>query len=152
MRIRSTTVFERWIVVAGGRKRRRKNGRASRYCFVFDTFKKKWIQSNVLLKTSRNSHGSIFSVGAGAGAGGSQLVSIGEVNLNSVLMMERQCLISNWNIIEYFVLLRRLVDDRREIVVHNNDESLDSDDNIVVVKLMTYLNMDTFRHTVFFLI
>lgn len=134
------TVDKRFIVVTGGDK-----FDTEHHCLIFDTYTQKWVNSKFPLARPRKNHGCVA-------IGNSSIMSIGGLGntgdhrgdiMNPAEIIDRDKIISNWYIVKHYVLLRRLVD-------NNRAQSSRMDD--VTDKLISFLNMDTFRLVLSFLI
>lgn len=137
----AATVTGRWIVVTGGYSDKIT---LSNQTFIFDTSNQYWEQKNIALTPPRGFHTCLT-------IGGYQIVSVGGIDSKrknqSMVAIPRKHLISNWDIIKHFILMRYLVGQGRAYLMSvvkkiKYDEKTNPEK--VLVKLMTDMSLDIF--------
>lgn len=160
------TVINRWIVVTGGKDMVECDfgmDNPNTPCLdIFDTHTQKTIDGHFSchLPEPRSMHQCVKV--------GSQIVVVGgfcdrmEENYCPVAAIDIKHIIPDWKwkTIKHYVLLRKLLDDKRSTPIittkkrkrDSNDDDVDDDDDIVVQKLFTDISLDVFRHIMTYLI
>lgn len=141
----ATAFDERWIVVTGGLDQERN---AVSFCFLFDTYNQRWMQSPCRLQTPLYGHRSAVV--------GSKLIIVGgermhDLEKDSIQTIEVEHLIPNWYKVNHLILLRKLMDDGRAYFRNQKNQNM-KDMDAAIRKLMTFDNLDTFRTVLLFLI
>jgi len=134
-------VVEKWIIVAGGQD---ENDKAINYPLIFDTERQKWFRSTESLPSPRLYHALITT--------DEKVISIGGCpdNRNSIFSLEtmsKRCLIPNLTTSDQLIKLRRLLEDERATIIH--DEKLNEGDKIVQ-KAVANLPDELFMHVLSF--
>lgn len=147
----SAVVFERWIIVTGGRQEfERHNDRI----LVFDTFHQQWTQNfSISSPYQRICHCSLKI--------GSQMITLGgRDEMGIYCPMERMQINDlvpdwNWEITKHFILLRQLLDKgRATYIVAKKKVKTDTVVNVndVIQQLFNHIGLDMFRNILSFLI
>ena len=137
LRSSNTTVVGEYIVVTGGQL---EDNSRNHDTFIFDTLTRMWAQKdNKTTFSSRSGHHCVSIKSQIFFIGGKDDIANTYYSLETV---NRKDLICNWEIMKHFILLRKLVDERRAVAIVQDD--------IVLQKLMLDLNLDMFRQIISF--
>jgi len=142
----ATTVFKRFIIVSGGYCDLCER---SSSCYVFNTYTQKWSDA-IRCHAPRSGHEIMIVEGSLVSVGGFDRDD-GKKNLNDIESISLAHLIPNWYIIEDYILIRELLERGRACICDCTDQNLGIEIE-AIQKMMIYLNTDTFRHVLSFMI